>query len=81
VANVARGQATLEYSVVGIGNKAAVVHGDSGSLLYQPGTNEVLGMVIAGFENQQIARFTRIDALVKDITEHTGATDIRILGE
>jgi hypothetical protein len=53
--------------------------GDSGSLLCTP-DGEVVGMVIAGYENNCIAWFTRIDDLTEDIKEQSHAKDIRMWG-
>lgn len=53
--------------------------GDSGSLLCtRDAQSQVVGMVIAGFINNIIARLTRIDDLVKDIKEQSDAMDIRM---
>lgn len=73
---------TLEYSITGIPgtNSHAALHGDSGSLLFDPGENLVVGMLFAGAKTNQIAYFTRIDELREDILRHTGGADMRMYG-
>jgi hypothetical protein len=77
-AEIEDGVTTLEYSVAALSqSNFAFTPGDSGSLLCTfCGT--VVGMIIDGYEYNQIGRFTRIDDLVNDIMEQSGAKDIRL---
>lgn len=78
VAEIEEGRYTLEYSITEYAeDRHAALTGDSGSLLRTP-LGEVVGMIIAGFDHNPIARFTRIDDLTKDIMEQSGAKDIRM---
>jgi hypothetical protein len=80
VAEIEKGKYTLEYSIVGFTeDRPAATKGDSGSLLCTP-HGEVVGMIIDGYYHNRIARFTRIDDLIEDIKEQSGAKDIRMLG-
>lgn len=69
---------TLEFSVLGYNKEPAAFHGDSGSLVFRMIDETVVGMVIAGWENNDIAYFTRMDDLRRDILETTGGIDMRM---
>lgn len=78
VAEIEKGKCTLEYSITAYYKDGhAMAPDDSGSLLCTI-TGEVIGMIIAGYEHNRIARFTRIDDLTNDIMEQSGAKDIRM---
>ena len=80
VAEIEKGKYTLEYSITVFAEDGhAALTGDSGSLLCTP-LGEVVGMTIAGYNHNRIARFTRIDDLTKDIKEQSCAKDIRMWG-
>lgn len=77
-AEIEDGVETLEYSIAALNqSKPALAPGDSGSLLCTF-AGRVVGMIIAGYENNQIGRFMRIDDLVNDIMEQSGAKGIRL---
>lgn len=82
VAEIEDGHPNLEYTIGAFDEKGhAALMGDSGSLLCtRHPYREVVGMIIAGYHFNPIARFTRIDDLIGDIKEQSGAKDIRMLG-
>lgn len=79
VAKIKDGKCTLEYSIVGREDWHTATRGDIGSLLCSPSSlASVVGMIIDGYEYNDIALFTRIDELVEDIKEQSGANDVRM---
>ncbi|KAL2854203.1 hypothetical protein BJX68DRAFT_40727 [Aspergillus pseudodeflectus] len=69
---------TMEHTIVAGQNQCVVAPGDSGSLV-TTGGGEVVGLLFGGSDAQHRGYFTPAKALVRDIKEYTGATEVRVM--
>lgn len=69
---------TWEYTAIGLpGGGKFSAHGDSGSFVLSR-ANNVIGMIFGGFDNNDYAILTPMDAILEDTKLSTGAEEVRI---